>query len=141
MKIANRNVESVPYSIINVTVKGQSVMWFKSFWTASAGVYGHQAVSQQDVLGEYSERVTGGCGFDKQVDAFEAFIKAVMGKYCGLGMDCKELLRGTEYNCQGNYRTIPLKQLKRIVNQKLRESDERQSKANALASNLKRREA
>lgn len=122
MKIKNREVESTPTAELCITVKGESVYMLRTYWTANSGTYGYQVAYQVwDWSESYTggktleEKVTGGCGYCKESEAFRAFLSYVFGRYTHTGGTAADMLRGTKYHKGGNYYEIPLKSLKRIV--------------------------
>lgn len=120
MKIANRNVESTPSTILVLTHKGKVIHELRQHWTEKAGLYGYQIVSQMWVTDrngkeEYSENATSGCGYCKESNSLDNFARSVMGKYVGLGGNVSYFLRGTKYHKGGNYYEMPLSVFKRTI--------------------------
>lgn len=118
MKIKNTLVESTPCLELDVTVKGKTVAWLHLYWSVNAGMYGYQVAARfntkEDGSG-YAEYKTGGCGYCKEADAFEHFLLELTDKYVGLGGSCSYYLRGTKYHKGGNYYSVPLSVLKRLI--------------------------
>ena len=88
MKIANRNVESTPSTILVLTHKGKVIHELRQHWTEKAGLYGYQIVSQMWVTDrngkeEYSENATSGCGYCKESNSLDNFARSVMGRVPG----------------------------------------------------------
>lgn len=118
MKILNTSIENTPFIDLTVTHKGEHIAWLKQYISVNRGMYGHQ-VCQESNHGDYDvnfeEYKTSGCGYCKATQGFEVFLKSLLGKYVSLGGDVEYIFRGTKYHKGGNYYSVPLSVLKRIV--------------------------
>ena len=121
MKIANRQTETACLTDIEITKAGKVIAMCRMYWTANGGMYGYQVAAQfwtnyTDKNGyDYSEHVTGGCGFCKESQIFSQFLSKVNGSYIGGGGTASYYLSRTKYHKGGNFYRIPLSTIKRIM--------------------------
>lgn len=116
MKIKNREMESACLTELEITVKGEAVARMRLYWSAKSGVYGYQIGAEfwtdfkPDSGYTYSEYITGGCGYCKESQAFDQFIRlATNGKcYGGSGTVDWFFGRGKKYHKGGNFYSVPL---------------------------------
>ena len=123
MKIKNREVEAACLTELEVTKSGKVVAMLRLYWTAKAGMYGHQIASMSwtdfDSDSVLRERVTSGCGYCKESDALTSFLSDLFGDYRHTGSTVDYLLCGTKYYKGGNFYSIPQNVLNKLTKKKV----------------------
>lgn len=110
MKVKNREVDSAPFAVVEITKGGKHLATIRCWWTANGGTYGHQ-VAWQAYLDESHSGITGGCGYCKESSAFEHALHAL-----GLPSNHNALdAIKSNHHVGGNYSKLTLTALKRIV--------------------------
>jgi hypothetical protein len=114
MKIKGSEVESTPFTIVEVTATGdETIAVCNLYWTARSGVAGYQVAScgwylDTGDLVQFESKTSGG-GYCKATAAFEDFC-ARIGVDWRAGAEPARALKGA-----GNYRRVSLTALKRAA--------------------------
>lgn len=125
MKIKNSEMENGCTTELHITVKGGVVGQMRLYWSARSTTYGYQVGVQMWDWRDpnntiYDEYKTGGCGYCKESDAFDKFIRLMTDNKChGGGGDVSYYFgRGKKYHKGGNFYSVPLSVLKKTFKRK-----------------------